>query len=54
MTKELKEVNNKKLDKDVDINLNDIDIKGEDITDKILFEEFKRNYKENKYYFEKI
>ena len=38
---------------DVDIDLNDINIKDEDIIDKILLEEFKKN-KDNKYYFEKI
>ena len=42
MKKELKEVNNKKLDMDVDMDLNDIGVKGEDIVDKILLEEFKR------------
>ena len=45
---------NKSLDMDADMDLNDINIKDEDIIDKILLEEFKNNYKENKYFFEKI
>jgi hypothetical protein len=45
---------NKNLDMDVDMDLNDIDIKDEDIIEKILLEDFKKNYKENKYFFEKI
>ena len=44
----------KNLEMDIDMDLNDINVKDEDIIDKILLEEFKNNYKENKYFFEKI